>query len=322
MTWFCNEIVKVTDRELLISNTLIQNLYFELKRVDANFDSCILVTGREGTAKTTLSCALSYFMGYDYEKKKSNFSLDWIVFTLDQIEEAVNKAEIGQTILIDEFVLTALATDALTSMQKRLVKMFVLNRYKRLKYILVIPYIWMLGSYFATDRTSCMIHCYSPNNLDRGYFKFYSYPNKAHLYNTGKKIHTYKQSPPDFEGRFLVTSIADVGIDETAYNKKKREALDSVMNDDIVDRWLYATYKLSQWVLNKYPENKLIDMVRDSKMGVHPATLKAVFARMKDKLIDKEFKQQEKEQAINPQKLVLPFNLPQQQTKLNYGDEL
>jgi hypothetical protein len=281
---FDEEFVEVTDKKYRISKMLKSNLDFENKRVAHDWDSCILVTGNEGTGKTTLAASIAYYNGYNHYTNSSNFTLDWIVFTLEDFEEAAKKAGPGQTILWDEFALAGLSTDVLTKIQKKLTKIFIMYRFKKLKYILIIPSIWLLGWYFATHRTSCLIHCYSPDGLQRGFFRFYNRQEKSILYFTGTKLKTYKQAKCSFDGKYGIKSLNEIGIDVEAYNKRKIAAAHRLLDDDDVSgKQAIAIYKLLNFIKSLKDTLSLKDIVEKSGMGLQYGSVRNLISRMREK---------------------------------------
>jgi len=99
--------------------------------------------------------------------------------------------------------------------------------------ILVLPEFFDLPKGIALSRSDFLIDCYSladkTGKFRRGYFNFYSKPNKKHLYLRGKKELNYKAYKYDFHGRWLNF----YPIDEDEYRAVKVEALKSreVMSD-------------------------------------------------------------------------------------------
>lgn len=218
---------KKSKKGYYLDKQLKENLDYELKRVDRKWDAVILYDGEEGSAKTTTACANAYYMA---TKRKKKFGLDNIVFTPKQFEEAIENAEPYTNIVWDEFVTTGLSVEALTNrIQIELIKRLTMIRSKRLVIHLVIPYIFMLTKYFAIARTRCLIHIYSPNNLDRGSFMYYSKPNKRMLYMKGVKYWEYNVWKPDFIGPFTNTFGLFFNIQK--YEEKKRIAMKRLGQD-------------------------------------------------------------------------------------------
>ena len=122
-------------------------------------------------------------------QRGKTFGLANIIFTPKQFEDAINDAVPYTNIVWDEFVMSGLSIEMLTSrIQIALIKKMTMIRSKRLIIHLVIPYIFMLTKYFSIARTRCLIHIYSPDNLTRGTFMYYSKPNKRMLYMKGVRF--------------------------------------------------------------------------------------------------------------------------------------
>lgn len=190
------------------------------------WDFVMLVTGMEGSAKTTLSKCFAYYMTKKYNPRNT-FTNNNIVFTANQFNERVDVAPEGSVILWDEFVLGGLSTD-MTAIQNAIIKRFTMIRKKQLFIILVIPYIWMLRSYFAIGRTKLLVNVYSPDMIKRGYYKVWGLEKKKELYFKGMLPHSkwsYSSVNPTLSCRFL-KDIAQPNFftNDFEYEQKKDEA--------------------------------------------------------------------------------------------------
>ena len=91
--------------------------------------------------------------------------------------------------------------------------------------ILVLPEFFDLPKGIALSRSDFLIDCYAladkEGKFRRGYFNFYSKPNKKMLYLKGKKELNYKAHRYDFHGRWLNF----YPIDEVEYRAAKVSAL-------------------------------------------------------------------------------------------------
>lgn len=205
-----------------IDETLYWNLRYLKKRVMNKWDSIGLLTGKEGTGKTTFAMMLAHTLD-------PSFNLDRIVFSGQELMKAIDSAKRGDAILFDEAVVSLSSQDFATDIQKVLIKKFTMIRSKSLIIFLVIPNFFMLRKYFAIDRCHYMINTYSPDGLRRGYFKFYSWNNKKKLYLNGMKHMDSNAAMPSFRGRF--TDTEGFFIDPEAYEKKKQEAIKKLTDD-------------------------------------------------------------------------------------------
>lgn len=217
--------VKIKDKQWYIDQYLKENLDHLKKSVDKKWDCVGCIDGPEGVAKSTLAQMIGYYLS------EGTLKLDNIVFTTEQFTNAVSKAKPKDCIIFDEMVMGGMSADALTSMQKELTKQFTLIRKKQLFIILVIPYIHMLQKYYGLSRTKFLIHCYTPDWIERGYFQFFNYTQKNYLYVRGHKYWNYpKDCTFAFKGRF--TNYSNMFIDQKEYEAKKDDAIKNLTNKD------------------------------------------------------------------------------------------
>jgi hypothetical protein len=200
---------------------LDDNLYSNLKNylipaVERKWDAIGLITGMEGSGKSTVAFTIAYTCD-------QSFDIDRIVFTPEQLLKAIDKAKPGQAIVFDEAVLGMMSQDASTQIQSVLIKKFVTIRKKRLFIFLVIPSIFLLRKYFAIFRTRFLLHTFSPDGINRGFFKFYGYTKKRQLYVRGLKEFDQGIVRDDFQGRF--TDTAGFFFDQEEYEIKKDDAI-------------------------------------------------------------------------------------------------
>jgi hypothetical protein len=93
--------------------------------------------------------------------------------------------------------------------------------------ILVLPEYFDLPKGIALSRSSCLINVYwigdNEGRMNRGFFKYYSRPNKKNLYLRGKKDLNYNAWKQDFFGNFDNVFT----LPEKEYRELKRKALKS-----------------------------------------------------------------------------------------------
>lgn len=91
--------------------------------------------------------------------------------------------------------------------------------------ILVLPEFFDLPKGIALSRSNCLINVYwlgdDKGNMQRGFFKYYSRPNKKHLYLKGKRDLDYNAWKQDFFGDY--DNVFTLPEDE--YREAKRKAL-------------------------------------------------------------------------------------------------
>lgn len=215
--------IKIKDIEVETDENLYYNL-LELKDfVDHKFDGVYLRDGMEGGGKSEGAFQDALILNPNFKEKD-------VVYSSSQFDMWLRTAKKGDVCVWDEFVLAGLSTDALTEIQKTLIKKFTILRSKGLIVILVIPYIFMLQKYFAVARTRFFIHTYTEGKI-RGFFKLYNYGAKHYLYNYGHKTWLYnKKVAPSVMGRFKVWS--HLFLDHSKIEEKKQKALESLDEKD------------------------------------------------------------------------------------------
>lgn len=103
--------------------------------------------------------------------------------------------------------------------------------------IIVLPEYFDLPKGIAMTRSDCLIDVYRAVDKNgkfvRGFFNFYSWPNKKQLYIRGKKELNYKAYHYDFHGDFFKF----YPIDEKEYKKAKLKALLSRKEEETESKW-------------------------------------------------------------------------------------
>lgn len=218
-----------------VNTTFKENLdQYYIAAVQKGWDGVLLVTGMEGSGKSTTAFTIAKYCDYTFPGEllnngTSRRSCDRIVFTTKQFGEAVESSSPGQAIVWDEFILGGFASDALTQMQKELIKLMVTIRKKNLYIILVVPNIFLLRKYFVIARSRALVHQYTPDGIKRGMFKFFSYDRKRQLYIKGCKEWDMGAVQPDFTGE----SINTLGyfFDGAEYEEKKDTAIKQITEE-------------------------------------------------------------------------------------------
>lgn len=219
----------VPHRGFYMDDTLKPNVdnYF-IAAVKNKWDCILLITGIEGSGKSTFAFGLAHYMDPSFPGEPLNDGTPRrkctrIVFTFKQLDEAIDKANPGEAIVFDEAVTAMMSQDASGEIQKILIKKMTMIRKKRLYILLLIPNIFMLRRYFAVSRTRALIHFYTPDGISRGFFKFYNYEDKRQLYFKGFKMWDQNAHPKSFHGRSTDTSW--YFFDDNEYQKKKDEGI-------------------------------------------------------------------------------------------------
>lgn len=222
-TIFTKENGRQLDGHYLDDNLKANFDNYIIRAVKNKHDAVTLYSGMEGSGKSTIAMTLAYYCDPTFNVKR-------VVFSTNDLIDAIDNAKRGQAIVFDEAVIGMSSGDSSTQLQKTLIKKFVTIRKKGLYILIVIPSIFMLKKYFAIFRTRLCIHTYCPDGIARGYFKFFSYKRKRLLYIRGIKEMDMGAQKPDFNGRFTDTSGFYFDMDE--YEARKDEAIRKLTSDD------------------------------------------------------------------------------------------
>ena len=214
--------INIGDHKYSLDGYLESNLKAMKKNViKQDYDGFVLICGREGFGKTTLSFQCALYCD-------PTFNLDRVCFTAEQFLEAVENAEKYQAIVFDETMGYLSSRGAMSKFNRALIKVMSEMRSKNLFVFLNIPNLFMMDWYVAQHRTTGLLYTYK-----RSFFASYDYPTKKKLYREGKKYHTY-HIPPNFRGRFTKY----FAVDKEAYEKKKQAA---------IDQWTQEKRLESEW---------------------------------------------------------------------------
>ncbi len=186
-----------------------------------DYDRFILLVGKEGFGKTTFSFQCAKYCD-------ESFNLDRVYFTPEQFLEGVESAEKYTAHVFDETVWGLGSRQAMTKINRVLIKVMSEMRSKNLFIFMNIPNFFMMDWYVAQHRSTGLLYIYR-----RGFFGSYDYPTKKKLFREGKKFHSYKV-PPNFIGRF----VKFFPLDKESYEKKKQDA---------INKWLKLERQESIW---------------------------------------------------------------------------
>lgn len=261
-----------TTQSYYLDGFLQKNLEIAKKVIKKDWDMVITIDGSEGSGKSVIAMQMAFFCD-------PTLTIDRITFTPKEFKEAILKAQPYQAVVYDE-AYTGLSSRATMSLvNQTLIKMLAEIRQKNLFVFVVMPCFFDLDKYVALWRSRALIHIYTKNNFERGYFAFYNANRKKDLYIQGKKFYSYFKPKPNFIGRFT----NHYPISQEEYRKKKRDSLigkEKDVEDVEVDK--KAEKLICQRVLSL--DDTIPHRVKMQIMGVSRTTY---FSRLK------EFRQKE-----------------------------
>lgn len=208
------KVFQGTKEEFYMDGILKENLDLAKDVIHKDWDMLFVYDGSEGSGKSVKAMQDAYYCD-------PTLNIDRIVFTPSQFRKAIMTAKKYQAVIYDE-AYTGLSSRATMSLINRtLISMLAEIRQRNLFVFVVMPCFFDLDKYVALWRSRALIHIYTADNFERGYFRFYNKTRKKDLYILGKKFYSYHKPEANFFGRFTNHYV----VDEKEYKKKKRDAL-------------------------------------------------------------------------------------------------
>lgn len=206
--------VTIGSHKFYVDGYLKANLEMAKDVIKNDWDMIFLYDGVEGGGKSVKAMQDAFYCD-------SSFCLDRVAFTPNEFRKAVMGASQYQAVVYDEAFTGLSSREAMGSINRVLVKMLAEIRQRNLFVFIVMPTFFDLDKYAALWRSRALIHVYTAENFERGYFAFYNIDAKKDLYIHGKKFYSYKFPTPNFIGRFYDYYV----VDEVEYRKRKKDAL-------------------------------------------------------------------------------------------------
>lgn len=219
-----------------MDDTLKENIDLLLKNIKRDWDFVITISGsgRVRMGKSLLAIQVAVYWNYMIEELygiKNPFTVkENIVFNGSKLIKMGNM--LGSKYKYSALIFDEAGADleGVKAMKKttQAVKDFLreCGQYNLLV-VLVLPDFFDLPKGVALSRCDFLMNCYTSvtddDYIDRGYFNFYSRPNKKYLYLRGKKELDYNAYPSDWSGQWDVF----YPIDEVEYRAAKVAALKS-----------------------------------------------------------------------------------------------
>lgn len=174
----------------------------------------MIVDGRSGMGKTTLSFQISTWMW-------ENFDLDHVFFTPEEFLIGLDRATKGDVLVFDEAMLIS-SRASLTAMNRMIIQAMSMIRSKNLFIIFNVNSIFDLDRNLALSRADLLLHCYGDSLTDKGKFLAFFKGGDGHdriktLYLNGKKFYSYGKPKSNFNTTFS----AYFTLNEEEYEKKK-----------------------------------------------------------------------------------------------------
>lgn len=258
------KVFEGTKHEYYIDGFLKQNLDVAKKVIKSDWDMVFLIDGYEGCGKSVLAQQVGFYCD-------PTLNINQITFTPKQFKDAILSAKRYQCIIFDEAYGALNAKTAMQWINRSIVKMLTEIRQKNLFIIIVLPTFFDLVKYVAIWRSRALLHVYSGDDFERGFFAFYNIDRKKSLYVNGKKFYNYNNPKPNFYGRFTDGYMVDkeeykqkklisTTTEEDEYGRKLRKAL-AELRSDIAAKLHLSKYGLTQ--------GEIGELMGVSRMTIH-----------------------------------------------------
>jgi len=202
--------------QFYMDRVLIVNLQRAKDAIKKDWDMIFAVDGDEGSGKSVLAQQMGFYCD-------PTLTVDRITFNDKEFRKAIMDATQYQCVIYDEAYTGLGSRSTMSLINRTLVSMLAEIRQKNLFVFIVMPSFFDLDKYVALHRSRALIHVYTMNSFERGYFAFYNKDKKKSIYITGKKYYNYGnvRKTSNFSGRFTNHYC----ISEKEYRKKKHDSL-------------------------------------------------------------------------------------------------
>lgn len=204
------KVFEGTPQEYYMDGYIKDNLDEAKNKIIKDWDFIFVCDGEEGSGKSVFAMQLAFYCD-------PTLSFSRYAFTPSQFKKAIFNAKQYEAVVYDESHSGLNARATMSLINRSLVSMLTKIRQKNLFVFILLPTFFDLDKYVALWRSRALIHIYTGNDMERGYFKFYGKKRKKYLYLLGKKYYDYEIEKPDFYGRFTHNYC----LDEKEYRRLK-----------------------------------------------------------------------------------------------------
>jgi energy-coupling factor transporter ATP-binding protein EcfA2 len=206
----------------------------------------VIVDGRSGMGKTTISFQIAKYMTPD-------FSLYNVHFTPESFLDALTKTKKGDTIVFDEAMLLS-SRSALSQINRMIIIAMSMIRSKNLLIIFNVNSIFDLDRNLALSRADLLLNCYGDSLTDKGKFLAFFRGSDGidrikELYIHGKKYYSYNYP----KANFFTTFSSEFVLNEEEYERKKQEGVNKFLKGSksaLNNRYHEQRNRLIEWIYN------------------------------------------------------------------------
>lgn len=201
--------------------------------IAANWDAWGIIVGQSGAGKTYAAMRIA-------TRLNANFSLKDIVFSVDQLEEWVEKSSVGDVVLFDES--DEIAEHGSSSVVRAFKRYAKRIRTKRLIILLATPTLRDINNYFI-GRSRFILYTYARSIKERGYYHYFTTEEEvAWLYWKVKENKVEIRKVYDDAFSTIMNGYSGLGdsepfhIDNDAYETKKDLATREVLKEGVISQ--------------------------------------------------------------------------------------
>ncbi len=233
----------------------------------------LIVDGRSGMGKTTLSTQIASYMS-------ESFALKDIHFTPDSFLEALTHTKKGDTIIFDEAMLLS-SRAALSSINRMIVIAMSMIRSKNLLIIFNVNSIFDLDRNLALSRADLLIHCYGDSLTDKGRFLAFfkgadGNDRIKQLYIHGKKFYSYGFPKSNFNTTFS----SYFTVNEAEYEAKKQIGVNKFLLGDKKEKTTRDKVARDKLIAYLYQKRDILDLTQEKIAEIAGIGAKTVWSSL------------------------------------------
>ena len=212
-------------------NQNITNILDGFKRAvhEKNTSAVILVDGKSGLGKSTLSFQIAKYCDPTFDLNKVHYNPEtFLEGSKDKL--GLNDAQQGDCLVFDEAMIFS-NRSSLSHINRMIVQAMSMIRSKKLFIIFAVNSIFDLDKNLAIFRAEILFHVYGESLTDRGrvmaFFKGGDGIDRLKMvYLLGKKFYDYSKPRSNFFTKFP----KHFAVDENEYEKQKQEGVNEFLN--------------------------------------------------------------------------------------------
>jgi len=272
-----NEKIRINKLEYKMPSKLVELLDgFKWAIHHKKQSAVIIVDGRSGMGKTTLSFQIAKYMS-------ESFNLNFVHFNPESFLEALTKTNKGDTLVFDEAMLLS-SRAALSAINRMMVIAMSMIRSKNLCIIFNVNSIFDLDKNLALSRADLLLHCYGDSLTDKGKFLAFfkggdGIDRIKQLYIYGKKYYSYGHPRSNFNTTFS----EHFTVDEVEYETKKQIGVNKFLSSPKLEAGKKERDARDKLVEHLYAQGNLTQAEVAEIAGISERTVAEALKRAKER---------------------------------------